>query len=275
VKAPLSSFEGWSNGTQIVSTGEEYTFSVSEPVYLVAVFSKLMSRLEAPQTSTADKPVWYQIKNAQTDSRLNRFIAYDPAIPAGYITQLRIEKPEDFSDRFLWRLQPSANNQVKIVNKGSNKQIIADGTLNVSISVADTGSDFQVVSSGAANGSYSVKWNSINDRLLNGGLSFNIVLYNAGVGTGSGWYFYRVPDEVTAVETVKSAVSDIFLSDGLLIARNLMPQSELSVYNLLGHAVYTTIVAGTEISHPFDAKGVFVAVVRTPDAKYSTVKIMQ
>ena len=82
---------------------------------------------------------------------------------------------------------------MKLVNKGTNKRIIADGTLSAALNVDDTGSEFQVVSSGAANGSYSIKWNSMNDKLLNGGLSYNVVLFNGGVGTGSGWYFYRVP----------------------------------------------------------------------------------
>lgn len=275
VKASQVKFTGWSNGTQIVSTQEEYTFTATEPTYLVALFEKTTVSLEAPQTSTTENPVWYQIKNAQTDARLNRFLAYEPIIPAGYITQLRIEKPEDFTDRFLWRLEAGTNNQVKLVNKGTNKRIIADGTLSTALNVDDTGSEFQVVSSGAANGSYSIKWNSMNDKLLNGGLSYNVVLFNGGVGTGSGWYFYRVPPDLLSSNIKIENTYKIYLSNGFLHAENVRPGSNVIVYNLLGSEMMRVNVQSNHLSEPFEAKGVFVAVVRTAEAKYSTVKIMQ
>lgn len=275
VKASQVKFTGWSNGTQIVSTQEEYTFTATEPTYLVALFEKATVSLEAPQTSTTENPVWYQIKNAQTDARLNRFLAYESIIPAGYITQLRIEKPEDFTARFLWRLEAGTNNQVKLVNKGTNKRIIADGTLSAALNVDDTGSEFQVVSSGAANGSYSIKWNSMNDKLLNGGLSYNVVLFNGGVGTGSGWYFYRVPPDLLSSNIKIENTYKIYLSNGFLHAENVRPGSNVIVYNLLGSEMMRVNVQSNHLSEPFEAKGVFVAVVRTAEAKYSTVKIMQ
>ncbi|MCE1154856.1 MAG: RICIN domain-containing protein [Bacteroidales bacterium] len=268
-------FIGWSDGTELVSTSAEYTTTANATLFLVGIFKTATASLEAPQTSTANEPIWYQIKNAQTDTRLNRFLAYSATIPAGYTTALRIEKPEDFSDPFLWRLEPSATGMVKLVNKGTAMQVAADGTLNTALNVQTNGSDFKIDPSGHANGSYSIKYNNNATQLLNGGLSFNVVLYNAGVGTGSGWYFYRVPDLSTSVRPAsydKPLVS--FVGDELHCAR-LTPGSSIALYSVSGHALLQFTASHTSHIQPFTPKGAFIAVVKTSGNTYFTYKLMK
>ena len=115
----------------------------------------------------------------------------------------------------------------------------------------------------------------MNDKLLNGGLSYNVVLFNGGVGTGSGWYFYRVPPDLLSSNIKIENPYKIYLSNGFLHAENVRPGSNVIVYNLLGSEMMRVNVQSNHLSEPFEAKGVFVAVVRTAEAKYSTVKIMQ
>lgn len=277
IPATLCDFVGWSNGTEIVSTQPEYTFTLSTSVYLIAVYKTLTSVLETPQISTAANPIWYQIKNAQTDTRLNRFIAYEPTIPAGYISSLRIEKPEDFTDKFLWRLEASTNGQVKLLNKGTNKQITAaTGALNEVMTVSDAGSDFLIGPSGNANGSLSVKYNSAADKLINGGMSFNLLIYNSGIGTGSGWYFYRAPAAAfTAIKTQTEAKYKVYCKQSHLYVEGMESGTEVSVYDVLGHAVLKFKVEAAKQHVPFCSKGVFVVLAKDTDGQLSTYKIMR
>lgn len=271
-------FAGWSNGLEIVSTDRNYTFNVNTSVYLIAVFKTLTATLEAPQTSTAAAPVWYQIKNAQTDTRLNCFIAYETTIPAGYTTALRIQKPEDFTNKFLWRLQASTNGQVKLINRGTNKQITAaTGAANEVLTVTDTGSDFQIVSSGNANGSYSVKYNSAADKLMNGGMSFNLSLYNGGVGTGSGWYFYRVPDAalITGVQTLSNPIYKVYFSRDNLCLEGMESGTQVCVYDMLGHIVLKRTINSKNQHESFSQIGIFVVLAKNMNGQLSSYKVVR
>lgn len=267
-------FKGWSDGTAIVSTSTEYSATADAPIYLIGIFKTATATLEAPQTSTAAQPIWYQIKNAQTDTRLNRFLAYSATIPSGYTTALRIEKPEDFSDRFLWRLEPVANGMVKLVNKGTNLQVTADGSLNTALNAGTSGSDFKIDPSGHANGSYSIKYNNVATLLLNGGLSFNVVLYNAGVGTGSGWYFYRAPNLSTSYETSTLIKPSIQFINDELVCRELAPDCNIAIYSVSGHALKQFKTEQVNHTEPFRLKGAFIVVVKSTNNSSFTYKLI-
>lgn len=272
----FSDFVGWSNGTKIVSTDTEYTFTVNSSIYLIAVFNTLTTVLETPQSSTSDQPIWYQIKNAQTDSRLDRFIAYDTAIPAGYISNLRIEKPEDLTDKFLWRLQPSSNGMVKLENRGSNMQIMGTGNNVETLTVSAVGSDFMVSPSGSANGSFSVKYNNVGTSLLNGDMAFTLVLYNGGVGTGSGWYFYRVPtDLLSSVSNQNITNHKVYANHDFLFIEGMESGTLVNVYNMLGHSLLKYRVRTDNDQVAFSQKGFFFVLAQTKSGQSSTFKIIQ
>lgn len=267
-------FLGWSDGSTIISTQPQYTTTADQSMYLVGIFKSATATLEAPQTSSAQQPIWYQIKNAQTDTRLNRFLAYSATIPAGYTTALRIEKPEDFSDRFLWRLEPGTNGMVKLINKGTNLQLVADGTLNVSLNVQETGSEFKAEPSGNANGSYSIKYNNNAAQLLNGGLSFNVVLYNAGVGTGSGWYFYRIPNALTSTKQPSANQPSVYFSNTDLNVTGAETGSTVTIYNVSGHAIHRFKTTSEEHREPFTQKGIFIIFILHTDNTHFISKLI-
>ncbi len=274
IRQGAAEFLGWSDGSTLVSTLTQYTTRADQPMYLMGVFKSATATLEAPQTSSADQPIWYQIKNAQTDTRLNRFLAYSTTIPAGYTTTLRIEKPEDFSDRFLWRLEPGTNGLVKLVNKGTNLQLAADGTLNVALNVQENGSEFKAEPSGHANGSYSIKYNNNAAQLLNGGLSFNVVLYNAGVGTGSGWYFYRVPDALTSLKHPSAHQPSVYFSNSELNIKGAETGSTVSIYNVSGHALQRFVTTSEAHREPFTQKGTYIIDIQATDHTHFISKLI-
>ena len=108
------------------------------------------------------------------------------------------------------------------------KQIYSSGVLETQELTAEVnGSEFVIEPSGNANGSYSIKYEGNDGLLLNAkdGL-WKIVLYNAGVGTGSGWYFYRVPFTSTGVENVSVTQVKAFLSDGIVRMKGLPEKCE-------------------------------------------------
>ena len=276
IKANLCDFIGWSNGIEIVSTQAEYTFTVNAPVYLIAVFNTLTTILETPQTSTAGAPVWYQIKNAQTDDRLNRFIAYEESIPAGYTTALRIQKPEDLTDKFLWRLEASNNEMVKVVNRGANMQITSTGVNGVTLTASAVGSDFMLAPSGNANGSFSLKYNNVGTSLLNGDLGYKLLLYNGGAGTGSGWYFYRVPaDLFSGISKTNNSKYNVYSKQDFLFLEGMESGSQVNVYNLLGHSLLKYQVNSDKEQVSFSQKGVFLVLVQSNGAQLNTFKIIR
>ena len=161
---------------------------------------------------------------------------------------------------------------VKLVNKASGKQIYsATGNLNISMDVADEGSSFFIAPSGHSNGSYSIKWNNQNDKLLNGGLAFNIVLYNAGIGTGSGWYFYRVPIYSSIPATVENSNIKFSYSQNLLRVQGLENGANIDIYNVLGHKVLSSKAYTNEVTLQTDLKGVHIVIVSDKNG-YKTVK---
>jgi hypothetical protein len=274
LKSGISEFVGWSDGKTIVSSELEYEITASAPMYLIGIFKTPTATLSAPEASSAENPVWFQIKNAQTDTRLDRFLAYSTTIPAGYTTALRIEKPENFSDTFLWRLDPADNGMVKLVNKGTGMQIAADGTLNQTLFVQPGGSTFKIDPSGHANGSYSIKLNGNATQLLNGGLSFNVVLFNAGVGTGSGWYFYKVPEITSSNRPTRTADIQTYINNNEIHITGAQIGSKATIYSLHGHAVQQFVISSAKQSQPFHLQGTYILLIENANKTHHTIKLM-
>lgn len=238
-------FDGWRLGGETVSTDTAYTFVVSESVHLTAMFS--VPGPVAPEVSTEDDPVWYQIMNAHTDAnRRDRYMAYDTDIDDTYTTALRAEKPADTTDKFLWRLEDAGDGMVYIVNKGSGLMIEGVNELESSpLDCGAEGSRFMIANSGADNGSWSIMYEGISDRLLNAqDGTWRIVLYNAGIGTGSGWYFTEVevtepdPGPGTGIESTDDNASVAArLDDGELSLSGLPAPCTVRVYNLSGQLI--------------------------------------
>ncbi|WP_455586566.1 GEVED domain-containing protein [Bacteroides sp.] len=235
---PSVDFEGWKKGLEIVSTDLLYTFTVEESIHLVAVFTTVEPELAEPQVSTSSDPVWFQIKNAHTASeRANRYIAYDDNPSGEYTSELRAERPATIDDRFLWRLESTTGSKVKIINKGSLKEIYSSGVLErEQLTAQASGSEFVVTPSGNANGSYSIKYEGNDGLLLNAqDGTWKIVLYNAGIGTGSGWYFYRVPImSPVSLEAHDELALRAVLSDGVITLSNVPENCRMRAVNLSG-----------------------------------------
>ena len=272
VKAELSSssanFDGWKVGQDIVSRDQSYTFTVNESMHIIAVFSTVEPELSAPQTSTEANPIWYQIKNAHTATeRANRYIAYDENPTGEYTSNLRAERPADMSDKFLWRLETVSGNKVKIINKTSMRQIYGSGVLETQELTAEVnGSEFVVEPSGNDNGSYSIKYNGNDGLLLNAqDGSWKIVLYNAGIGTGSGWYFYRVPFTPTGVENIQDIRVKAFLSNGIVALSGLPEKCSVKVINLSGQIIGEFIPSDVNCEYRLKYPEEFVILMVEPD----------
>ncbi len=256
----ISTFKGWSDGTQIVSQNKEFNYTVGDTKFLIAVFEQPVATLEAPQVSTADNPIWYQIKNAQIDTRLDTYIAYTP----NGNPNIHIKKPVDFTDKFLWRLEESTNGMVKIINKGSEIQIYSDGANGTTIIPATIGSDFFVTPSGNTNGSYSIQYNKNSTKLLNGDPQSRLLLYNGGVGTGSGWYFYKVPAEVfTANKNIKSSEVNIFIKNKYIQINGCEHGDQISIFDYMGHQLASVVANSNSYHLPFSQKGIFIITIST------------
>lgn len=241
VPNPSVDFEGWKKGLEIVSTDLTYTFTVEESVHLVAVFSTVEPELAEPRVSTSENPVWFQIENAHTASeRANRYIAYDTNPSGDYASDLRAERPATIDDRFLWRLESTEGNKVKIINKGSLKEIYSSGVLErEELTAENIGSEFVIAPSGNANGSYSIKYQGNNSLLLNAqDGTWKIVLYNAGVGTGSGWYFYHVPITTpVGLKQYDGSAPGAVLSNGVITWSNLLEDCRMKAVSLSGQVL--------------------------------------
>ena len=102
-----------------------------------------------------------------------------------------------------------------------------------------------IANSGADNGSWSIMYEGISDRLLNAqDGTWRIVLYNAGIGTGSGWYFTEVevtepdPGPGTGIESTDDNASVAArLDDGELSLSGLPAPCTVRVYNLSGQLI--------------------------------------
>lgn len=254
---PSVDFEGWKKGLEIVSTDLLYTFTVEESVHLVAVFTTVEPELSEPRASTPENPVWFQIENAHTASnRANRYIAYDANPYGEYTSELRAERPATIDDRFLWRLESTGGDKVKIINRGSLKEIYSSGVLEKEILTAEsTGSEFVITPSGNANGSYSIKYQGNSDLLLNAqDGTWKIVLYNAGIGTGSGWYFYHVPvTSPVGMGQCNDSTPRAVLSDGVITLSNLSESCRMKAINLSGQmlAEFTANAPTDEYKLPY------------------------
>lgn len=241
-------FKGWQVGDDIVSENAEYTFDVESSIHLVAVFEARKPELEAPQVSTEDAPIWYQIKNAHTaETRSNRYIAYDENTTAEYSTALRAERPADISDKFLWRLENAGDDMVYLVNKGSGLQIYGEPVLeSEALTVSENGRRFAIDESGNENGSYSIKFEGDEGLLLNAqDGTWKIVLYDAGIGTGSGWYFYHVylkDNPGSGIAQAEDTDISAVLNHGNFKVSGLTGDSEIMAVSMTGQLLgrYTT-----------------------------------
>lgn len=260
-------FEGWYLGDEKVSDELLYTFTVSESIYLIAKFSVPQPVLEAPQVSTADSPIWYQIMNAHTqEDRRERYIAYDENTSSTYSTALRAEKPADTTDKFLWRLEDAGNGYVYIINRGNNKRISCASTeINAQFTVSEAGNKFKIESSGNTNGSYTIIYEGMTGKYMNAqdGL-WAIVIYDAGIGTGSGWYFYRVEvSEPTGIETISTdevAVKGT-LDNGKITLFNAPEGGKITAVSLSGQMLGTYPVTSTSSEYNIKYPEKFVIVL--------------
>lgn len=273
-------FKGWQEGSEIVSEKPVYTFTVTKSTSLIAVFEAAIPELATPETSTAGDPIWYQIMNAHTDAnRKERYIAYDTNTGGDYSTALRVEKPANQTDKFLWRLEDAGNNRVYIINKGTNLQISGSKVLEKEYFTASTlGSPFVIESSGHENGSYSIKYEGDNSYLLNAqDGTWGVVLYNAGIGTGSGWYFYRVPLKIpTGIENGgKSVAPQAYLNDGQLRVIGLDGRSTIQAVSLSGQLLgnYLSVDAVFEGKLKYPERFV-VLIIESENGKTTTLKLL-
>ena len=273
-------FKGWQEGNEIVSEESVYTFTVTKSTSLIAIFEAAVPVLATPEISTAEDPIWYQIMNAHTDTnRKERYIAYDTNTGGDYSTALRVEKPANQTDKFLWRLEDAGNNRVYIVNKGTNLQISGSKVLEKEYFTASTlGSQFTIESSGHENGSYSIKYEGDNSYLLNAqDGTWGVVLYNAGIGTGSGWYFYRVPLKTpTGIENGdRSVAPKAHLYDGRLSITGLNGRNTIKAVSLSGQLLGNYFSADTvfegELKYP---ERFIVLVIEPENGKTTTLKLL-
>lgn len=273
-------FKGWQEGNEIVSEESVYTFTVTKSTSLIAIFEAAVPVLATPEISTAEDPIWYQIMNAHTDTnRKERYIAYDTNTGGDYSTALRVEKPANQTDKFLWRLEDAGNNRVYIVNKGTNLQISGSKVLEKEYFTASTlGSQFTIESSGHENGSYSIKYEGDNSYLLNAqDGTWGVVLYNAGIGTGSGWYFYRVPLKTpTGIENGdRSVAPKAHLYDGRLSITGLDGRNTIKAVSLSGQLLGNYFSADTvfegELKYP---ERFIVLVIEPENGKTTTLKLL-
>lgn len=265
-------FDGWTLGGETVSEELTYTFTVNESVHLTAMFS--VAAPTPPTVSTEDAPVWYQIMNAHTDpNRADRYLAYDTQTDDAYSTPLRAEKPADTSDKFLWRLEDAGDGMVRIINRASGLAIHGVNVLeSTPLDCTEEGSSFVIENSGAENESWSILFEGKADRLLNAqDGSWKIVLYNAGIGTGSGWYFTEVqveePDPGPGsgiYSTADGAQATATLDNGTLCLAGLPVPCTVRAYNLSGQLLAAIDTASTETSIRTGRTETFVLAVITP-----------
>lgn len=273
-------FKGWQEGGEIVSEEPVYTFTVTQSTSLIALFEAALPELTIPEVSTAENPIWYQIMNAHTaDSRKERYIAYDTNLSGDYTTELRVEKPADQTDKFLWRLEDAGNGQVYIVNRKTDLSISGPKVLeSENFTVSATGSKFVITPSGNANGSYSIQYEGDNSYLLNAkdGL-WSIVLYNAGIGTGSGWYFYKVTiNPPTAIDEADAcAVPRGQLYNGHLSITGLEAGNRVRVMSLTGQLLGDFLASDTTLEGDLRyAERFIIAVVESTSGKTISLKLL-
>lgn len=273
-------FKGWQEGGEIVSKEPVYTFTVTKSTSLIAMFEAAVPELATPEVSTADDPIWYQIMNAHTsETRKERYIAYDTNIGGDYTTKLRVEKPANQTDKFLWRLEDAGNGQVYIVNRGTDLRISGSKVLEtVNFDATETGSRFEIAPSGNTNGSYSIKYEGNNSYLLNAkdGV-WSIVLYNAGIGTGSGWYFYEVPIKVpTAIEDEAQSVAPRGrLYDGHLTITGLEGRNQVKVVSLSGQLLGNFLATDTTFEGDLRyAERFIIVVIESETGQITSLKLL-
>ena len=110
------------------------------------------------------------------------------------------------------------------------------------------------------------------DRLLNAqDGSWKIVLYNAGIGTGSGWYFTEVqveepdPGPGSGIDsTADGAQATATLDNGTLCLAGLPVPCTVRAYNLSGQLLAAIDTASTETSIRTGRTETFVLAVITP-----------
>ena len=140
------------------------------------------------------------------------------------------------------------------------------------------GSQFTIESSGHENGSYSIKYEGDNSYLLNAqDGTWGVVLYNAGIGTGSGWYFYRVPLKTpTGIENGdRSVAPKAHLYDGRLSITGLDGRNTIKAVSLSGQLLGNYFSADTvfegELKYP---ERFIVLVIEPENGKTTTLKLL-
>lgn len=274
IPAGNATFTGWYKNNTLVSTDESYSFKVTEGTALMACFQSesIEPVLEAPVVSTAENPVWYQIKNAHTaDARKDRYMVYDLTPSSEFISNLRAQKNADITDKWLWRLQQEGE-LIKFVHKASGLELTGSGSGD--LAMGNQGALFAVTPSGNANGSFSIKYNNEAAKLVNAAdQSWKIVFYNAGVGTGSGWYFYRVGTP-TSIDNTEARSIQATISDGRIIIRNLEGECQGRIFDQNGRLCMTFPTNAGDMDLEWKSKdGIYILVLIDSKGKIHSFKL--
>ena len=162
---------------------------------------------------------------------------------------------------------------VRIINRASDLAVHGVNVLeSTPLDCTEEGSSFVIENSGAENESWSILFEGKADRLLNAqDGSWKIVLYNAGIGTGSGWYFTEVqveepdPGPGSGIDsTADGAQATATLDNGTLCLAGLPVPCTVRAYNLSGQLLAAIDTASTETSIRTGRTETFVLAVITP-----------
>ncbi len=271
-------FKGWQENGDIVSEDLVYTFVVEKSTNLVALFEAPVPELSTPQVSTVENPVWYQIMNAHTsDTRKERCLAYDTETTTTYSEELRVEKPATTDDKFLWRLEDAGDGYVYIVNRGSDLRVYSTGsTSNTAYLTAETtGSKFTLYANGVTEGNYTIRFEGDDTKRLNAqDGSWGVVLYSEGLGTGSGWYFYKV-NVSSGVETLETEAPKAYLRDGHLTVTGLSGRNTLRTVSLTGQMLGTYVATDSVFHGNLKyAERFILLVIESEDGEQTILKLV-
>ena len=187
-----------------------------------------------PQTSTAEKPIWYTMMSSHLDNvdRQYRFMKWDSENNRLCTEKYASGIPADvLTEDYLWRLE-SANDgtttHVYLVNYNGMRVFVPatavaeDGdspNRNTPLEMNETGSIWDLktststgISTDCAEGQYVLQFVDYSGEraflnAMDGSINFGVTIYAAGVHQASGWFFYET-EYTPAVKTVSVTSND-------------------------------------------------------------------
>ena len=214
---------------KIIST-YALTFCLGIVSATAAVTPPNANQVVAPQTSTADEPVWYIMMSSHLNdsNRQNRFLKWDG-------TNAVTEKFNDgmaddqITDAYRWRLDDTDNDgYIVFVNAANGLQITVPGTANATnntgLTMTESGSKWEMKLSSATGQSDCADKQYCFDYVdYSGGSaaylnampganipSYGITIYEAGVHQASGWFFYEAPKEEEVPTAIRETATTSF-----------------------------------------------------------------